>query len=104
MESIIHADWRWTPCLVLALLAAWFLARAASDWLSMGRASHRNLHHMVAFRKAMLGIGFAGIGAGWWLGNPVLFWLGLVIGLEETIESSIALIGLRMEAKEGVET
>jgi hypothetical protein len=100
MEAAIVAEWRWIPCLAMLLGAAFLSVRAVVDWRTIARAGHRNLRHMVAFRKAMLAIGLAGIGAGWWLGNPVLFWAGAVIGLEETIETSIALVGLRMEAAE----
>ena len=100
MEQIIATEWRWLPCLVLLLVAAGLAARALADWRTIRTAGHRNLRHMVAFRKTMMALGFAGIGAGWWLGNPVLFWAGVVIGLEETIETSLALEGLRMEAAE----
>jgi hypothetical protein len=101
METLVHADWRWLPCLGLLALALLLAMRAGRGWLTIGAAGHRNLHHMLAFRKAMMALGLAGIGAGWWLGNPVLFWAGVVIGLEETIESSLALEGLRMEAEQG---
>jgi hypothetical protein len=100
MEQIIAADWRWAPCLALLLGATWLAVRAIVDWRTIRGAAHRNLRHMVAFRKAMMALGLFGIGAGWWLGNPVFFWAGVVIGLEETIETSLALEGLRMEARE----
>ena len=100
MEQVIQADWRWVPCLVMVLAAAVLAVRATVDWRTIRRAGHANLQHMLAFRKATIALGLAGIGAGWWLGHPVLFWAGVVIGLEETIETSIALVGLRMEAAE----
>ncbi len=99
MEMIIEAEWRWLPCLVLLAGAGWFFVRATGDWRSLGKAPHRNLRHMVAFRKAMLGIGMTGVALGWWLGSPVAFWFGLVVATEETIETSIALVGLRMEGE-----
>jgi hypothetical protein len=100
MESVTYADWRWLACLGLLVLAAVFAVRAGHGWLTIGSAGHRNLQHMIAFRRAMMALGLAGIGAGWWLGNPVLFWAGVVIGLEETIETSLAVEGLRLEAKQ----
>ena len=101
METLIDAEWRWMPSLVLLMIAALAFVSAVRQWTTMGRAPHRNLAHMLAFRKAMVGLGLLGIGVGWWLHSPVPFWAGVVIGIEETIESSIALIGLRMEAAEG---
>lgn len=101
MDTLIDADWRWLPCLAMLLVAGALWVRAAIHWSTLSRAGHRNLQHMVAFRQAMLGVGLAGIGAGWWLQSPVPFWAGVIVGLEETIESSIALVGLRMEAAEG---
>jgi hypothetical protein len=100
MDALVGTDWRWIPCLSLLLLSAIAFASAAFQWANLRRAPHRNLAHMLAFRKAMIGLGLLGVGAGWWLQSPVPFWAGVVIGIEETIESSIALIGLRMEAAE----
>ena len=104
MEAVIEAEWRWLPCLALVFLGGWFAARAMWDWRTIASSAHRNLRHMVAFRKAMLAVGLGGVGLGWWLGNPVLFWAGAVIGVEETIETSIALVGLRMEQQMERET
>jgi hypothetical protein len=100
MEPIVDLEWRWVACLALVAVGLWWWLRAVGDWRNVRKAAHRNLRHMVAFRKAMLGIGFAGVGLGWWTGNPVVFWFGVIVALEETIESSIALVGLRMEAAE----
>jgi hypothetical protein len=52
---------------------------------------------MLAFRKTLLGAGVAGVGIAWMGQWPLLFWAALVIGFEETLESSIAVAALKQE-------
>lgn len=50
---------------------------------------------MAGFRRAMVGLALAGLGAGWALGQPWIAAIALGIGGEETLESSKILWALR---------
>ena len=64
-------------------------------------ASMQPLMWMQGFRRAVAGFALVAIGAGLWRQAPVLIALGVAIGLEETIESSLAIWGLRSGARIG---
>jgi hypothetical protein len=53
------------------------------------------LRVMAAFRRMVIGLAGAGIAAGLAFEIKWLFWLSVAIGIEETIESSIAVWALR---------
>ena len=53
------------------------------------------LRIMASFRRMVIGLAGSGIAAGLAWDIEWLFWLSLAIGIEETIESSIAVWALR---------
>ena len=53
------------------------------------------LRVMAAFRRMVIGLAGAGIAAGLAWDVEWLFWLSVAIGIEETIESSIAVWALK---------
>ncbi len=70
--------------------------RAAVLWWRR-RTPDGNLLWMRTFRAVVFGLSAVMVGVGLWGGWPVLIALGLVIGFEETIETSIAIWALKQE-------
>lgn len=103
MHPIVQLLWHSVlPALALltgSLMAVRGLARLAAAFPHPRSRSMQPLAWMRGFRMALFGLSVAGMGAGWLWGVPWLFWLALAVGLEETIESSIAIHGLRLGAQ-----
>lgn len=85
----------------LLLLAGALLTARGGIWLVRAFPHPRSrsmqpLTWMRGFRMTLFGLSLAGMGGGWLWGVPWLFWLAFAVGLEETIETSIAIHGLRL--------
>jgi hypothetical protein len=74
----------------LALIAGGVLlaARAIGGMGLPSSGGPSLLRWIRRFRKAAIGLAFAGVGAGWLWQQPWLIAISLGIGLEETLESS----------------
>jgi hypothetical protein len=59
----------------------------------------KNLVTVRGMRRMLLGFSLVAVGAGWVLQWPVMVAAGLVVGFEETIETSIAAWALKQEAE-----
>lgn len=62
-------------------------------------APGKNWTWVRGMRNFLAGLSLLAIGAGWALQLPVMIAAGLVVGFEETIETSIAAWALRQEAE-----
>lgn len=103
MELLWESECRALPAILLLLAGDVLLARGVLRW----RASHRipygapgkSLALIESFRLLLGGGALLAIGAGWLWQVPVLVAAGLVIGFEETIETSIAAFALGREKR-----
>ena len=98
MEALWDLSWRIYPA---ALLMAVGLAIAARGDYLLVRAARKpvgaprkNLTWMRGFRLALFGASLAAVAAGWLWHIPALVAAGLVIGFEETLETSICTYAL----------
>jgi hypothetical protein len=103
MDTVWDLDWRLYPALALVLCGA---ATALRGDLLLFRGLRlpngtrgKNLLSVRGLRLALLGLSIAAVGTGWWLQWPAMVAAGLVIGFEETLETSIAAWALEQEAK-----
>jgi hypothetical protein len=101
VEPLWESDWRLAPAAALAALGAMPMIRGAIRWNARAgiplEAPRRNLPLLQAFRLLLGGGSLVAVGAGWYLQQPVLVAAGLVIGFEETLETSIAAWALARE-------
>lgn len=99
METVWELSWRVYPAAVL--MAAGLVVAARGDFLLVRSARTpigqrgRNLTWMRGFRMALFGGSLAAAAAGWLWHIPALVAAGLVIGFEETLETSICAWALK---------
>ena len=103
METIWNLDWRFVPAAVL-LLAGLLVALRGDTMLVRGlrlpmETPGKNLLSIRGLRLALLGLSIASLAAGWLWHLPAFIAAGLVIGFEETLETSIAAWALREELR-----
>lgn len=94
METLYHLPWRGYPALVLALVGVALLIRAFRTDREGARRHRlgtdaRSLAAIRAFRRAVIGLAFVGVAAGWFWQVPWLLAFALAVGFEEAFESSI---------------
>ena len=99
VDAFWDLSWRLYPALVL--LAAGVMLSARGDVLlvrgarmSIG-APRKNLTWMRGFRLCLFGASLAAVAAGWAWHIPALVAAGLVIGFEETLETTIVAYALK---------
>lgn len=100
MDSVILAPWSPYPAaalLVIGLALAWRGLRRCHRAFPRLSASMEPLLWVRGFRLTLFGLALAGTGAAWLWQLEWLFWLSLAIGFEETLETSIAIYGLRRQ-------
>jgi hypothetical protein len=84
------------PIMAAALVFAVFGIRDIARGLGSPNVEPgKALRTMSAFRRMVIGLAGAGIAAGVAFEIQWLFWLSVAIGIEETIESSVAVWALR---------
>lgn len=88
-----------------ALLLAGGLFVAAEGALAWWRkpSPRGNLAWMRVFRAVVFGSSLAMVGVGLWLGWPALVFFGLIVAIEETIETSICIWALKQEPLESAQ-
>lgn len=103
MELLWESDWRALPSILSLVGGDILLARGVIRWRMSHRMAHgmpgKNLALVEAFRLVLGGGALLAIGAGWLWQVPFLVAAGLVIGFEETIETSIAAFALGREKR-----
>lgn len=101
MTALWELSWRLWPCLTAMELGALVAARGfVLAWRGARTPLHvpgKNWTWMRGFRLAILGLSVLGIGAAWLWQLPWLLALSLVVGFEETLETSIAAWALKQE-------
>jgi hypothetical protein len=82
-NAVMTASWRSIPVTVLLVAGVAMLLWGLREFFKpIGPV------WMRGFRRAVIGIGFVGVGLGWLWQQPWLVALGLIFGGEETFESS----------------
>jgi hypothetical protein len=101
MEALWESDFRLTPA--AALLTAGVVLAVRGVWMEvlglrtpLARPG-KNLATMRGMRLMLFGSSVAVAAAGWLWQVPALVAAGLVIGFEETVETSIVVYALRKE-------
>lgn len=104
MESMFGPAWRPYPAALAAVLGLVLVLRAA---LAARKDARRPVKDALAlallvrgFRRAVLGLALIGVAAGWVWQQPWLLVVSLVVGFEETLESSIIVGALETELRE----
>jgi hypothetical protein len=103
MDAFWELSWRLYPALVL--LAAGALLAARGDVLLVRGARmkvgtpRKNLTWIRGFRLSLFGASLAAVAAGWAWHIPALVAAGLVIGFEETLETSIVAHALKQSGE-----
>lgn len=103
MELLWESEWRALPAILLLVAGDVLLARGVIRWRVSRRmafgAPGKNLALLQAFRLVLGGGALLAIGAGWLWQVPLLVAAGLLIGFEETVETSIAAYALSREKR-----
>lgn len=101
MMALWDLGWRLYPA--IALIAVGGLLTLRGGWLGWESARTpierpgKNLTWMRGFRKSVQGLALVALAAGWAWHVPAIVAAALVIGFEETLETSIAIWALRQE-------
>ena len=98
MDTTVLAPWTAYPATALVVLGLVLTRnglRRCRAAFPRPTVSIEPLLWMRGFRLTLVGLALAGIGAAWLWQIEWLFWLSLAIGFEETLETSIAIYGLR---------
>jgi len=101
METVWELSWRIylaAPVLVFGIAALFTGVRREVGGLRTPITQPgKNLKTMRGFRVAVLGLALAGVAVAWIWQIPAVLAASLVIGFEETIESSIVIYALKSE-------
>lgn len=97
MDALIDLSWRAWPgaALLLAGVVVILHAILVAPRALAPSAAGAGSGWVRRFRRLMLGLTFAGLGAAWWWHLGGLLAFTLVVGGEELLESSLALGALR---------
>jgi len=102
METIWNSEWRYVPAAVIVAAGALLALKGTRfEWRGLHLPMEtvgKNLLTVRGMRMMLGGLSLAAIGAGWVLQWPAMVAAGVVIGIEETIETSIVVWALRQEA------
>jgi hypothetical protein len=103
MNPDLALSWQVYPAIALMLLGSALvlggLHGIAGRLAAAPRDPERAFVLMTTFRKAMIGVCLAAIGAGWLWSLPALVGLSLVILFEETLESTTVIGALSVELR-----
>lgn len=105
MSGIAELSWRAYPAVALMLLGLWLLLRGvrrcAAAWPRPTRGLVQPAVWMRGFRTTVVGLALAGSGAAWLWQIGWLLAASLIIGLGETLESSLDIDALEREQGTG---
>ena len=106
MESMFGLAWRPYAAALAAVLGLVLVLRAALVARNDARRPKKDALALAllvrGFRRAVLGLALIGVAAGWVWQQPWLLAVSLVVGFEETLESSIIVGALEAEHRETV--
>jgi hypothetical protein len=99
MRELVELGWRAYPSAALMAggigLVMYGLRGGYLSWRLGVNHPEKSLRWMLGFRQVMIGLAVVGIGAAWWWQLGWLLALALIVGGEETLESSICIFALR---------
>ena len=100
MDSLVELSWRAYPAAVLMAIGTAVAIRGTYKELcglrgSLGGDSTKLVTWIQGFRLSIIRLALAGIGAVWEWHLTWLFVLSLVVGGEETLESSVVIFALK---------
>ena len=102
MTSVINSGWAAFSVLLMlsgAVVAAWAIRRAVIDLRHTPRDPARAFVLLRGFRHAMIGLCVMALGIGWYWHLPAVVGLALIIGFEETLESSTMIAALKSDPR-----
>lgn len=101
MDAFWELDWRAYPAAAITMagliLAVHGGAVMVRGFLAPLDRPGKNLRTVRAMRMCLQGLSLAAVAFGWWMQWPAMFWAGVIVGFEETIETSIVAWALREE-------
>ncbi len=101
METIWDLDWRPVPAAAITVIGLALASRGGTlmvrGFLCPYALPGKNLRTVRAMRALLQGVSLTAIALGWWLHWPVLVAAGLIIGFEETLETSVVTWALKQE-------
>ena len=98
MDAFFEWPWRFYPAAALALAGLLLAVRGARRQAVARRYSEstmsKPIYMMSGFRMLLLGIPLIIASAGWTFQQQWLFWIGVIVAGEETLETSMLLAAL----------
>jgi hypothetical protein len=98
MDAFFEWPWRFYPATVIAIagvvLAVRGLRRQAVARRYSEATMSKPVYMMSGFRLILLGVPLVLASAGWVLQQEWLFWIGVIVAGEETLETSMLLAAL----------
>jgi hypothetical protein len=99
MDAFFEWPWRFYPATAIAVVGLWLTVRGLRRQALARRYSETTMTKpiglMSGFRLILLGVPLVLVSAGWVLQQEWLFWIGVVVAGEETLETSMLLAALR---------
>lgn len=99
MDEFFAWPWRFYPATAIALaglvLAVRGIRRQAASRRLDPHTMTKPIHLVSGFRLFLLGAPLVLAAAGWAFQQPWLFWIGVIIAGEETLETTLLLSALR---------
>jgi hypothetical protein len=99
MDAFFEWPWRFYPATAIAFSGMWLAVRGIRRQLMARRLARVTMAKPIGlvsgFRLFLLGAPLVVAAAGWAFQQPWLFWLGVIIAGEETLETTMLLAALR---------
>ncbi len=99
MDALVELSWRAYPAAAIMAAGGLAFAFGARELTRAFRLSvwdrERPIVHVAGFRRAVVGLAVAGVGAAWLSQQLWVLLLALAVGGEELLETSIILFALR---------
>jgi hypothetical protein len=99
MDAFFEWPWRFYPAVAIAVFGALLAVRGLRRHAIARRFAEstmaKPIGHVSGFRLILLGVPLMMASAGWALQQEWLFWIGVIVAGEETLETSMLLAALR---------